>query len=369
MVEKINFNTQDQMTKTSSNNLTGFNRLNLDIVQDSRELDGNFPQNVDLKFLFWNHAYLSKPLHEGRNDIYRIAEHLDNTDILAMEVAGSATDEDKERGVETVDRELDLLNKYNKSDKQKKFANFFEETGLKNCSNILSMALFLSLDLRNKGVEKLPLFVPIDIWKDGAIDTNKMIQKSHIQTFEERAQTDAAFFRYRERTALKQLNNYAVKLSKDGKKHQISILYGANHTLLSVAAQILGAPVERVFLDPPLLDAVSMAERSIRLNHGNLRKDEIDTYEKACKLGVYLGSEALRLGVINDEKTVPTIVALETLCLRSIQKSLTPSQDDRFKQEMDKFRAYEAKNPKLFNKKKVKNAISELFALAYEIIP
>lgn len=264
-------------------------RAQLDIVQDCSDLRGTFPQNVELKFVYWRHGPANNDVANIVYNALRVAPHFTEADYIAMECAliahASAEDQYKEYSIIN-----DVLQGRTQGQ------STAELYGDMPTSTAFTEAVTIAKILKTLGREQAPIFFPVDV-----MESVSPIQIDYSKGYDltEAVVEDTADMRRREEVTIRQLHEQATKISADGKPHQIAVLYGVAHTALSVAASELGAPTKRVFVDKPWKFVNMLVERKLRYQPAESLEIEFEQAEQSRLEGLRLGTLAVNLGTID----------------------------------------------------------------------
>ena len=184
----------------------------LDIVRDCADLEGLFPDNVELDFIFWTHGDEDDP--PSTTDIRYIARQLKGVDAVGVEVA---------------------------------------EVGTGVLADGESAKAF---------TEKVFGLFPVDTYAEVEPNDEPSLLINYMDH-----PSDKTLFpwvtnkRHREATVLRQIQERATILASDKGNHRVAILMGSTHSLVSVAAKALGAPTKRTLLDNPVAHVQEIIER------------------------------------------------------------------------------------------------------------
>jgi hypothetical protein len=257
-------------------------RQRLDIVRDCSDLRGTFPQNVELKFIYWTHGAPPKDKEAALADSQRLVPHLMDADRVGFEIAATAHKSKKD-----VAKEFNIINDIvsGRSPQKRTYDEFYK--GFLMTTAIDSAEAVTQL-LKEGGRTKPPVFFPFDVcepWDTERVST----ATSTLGEIGEAAKSLAAECRWREGTTLRQLHQLAKKLGHDGKQHQIAVLYGSAHSLTSVAARELGAKTSRVFVDKYADTPTSTLAKYMRFHEGEDFSVQTAEADQAKQLGNLLG--------------------------------------------------------------------------------
>jgi len=306
-------------------------QYNLDLVKDCADLAGMFPKNVELKFIYWTHGSATDKI-SSYDKMNRIAPHVEAADRIAFEIAASEGPDP----AKNVPREFRLMNDAIASTYQVK--RMSEACRTLKPTSTLAFGLALARCLRDRGVRKVPRMIPIDSFGTTTIEAMQEAKANRVDSpFPERVRLEGVWMRERENIVIRQLHAYAQHLGRDRKPHQIAIIYGSSHSLVSVATRTLGAPTSRVFLDESIITIGDYAERYLRFNEGG--KDiavelNIATQISSRCFDITYLAERLKLEKMHKpaqiDKLLSTTHDLETLCLRAVKRTLTARQQHEF---------------------------------------
>jgi len=339
-----------------------FNRKNLDIVQDCMDLDGKFPQKVELKFILWNHGDQFDPNDDNLYELRHLAEYFVGADIVALEVAHIIGGDNYD-----LQADYDDLNNYNSGVITKE--EFYSK--VKKGTFISDVALATSVELKGSGL-KLPKFVAVDAWReDQGRDKESLLNDMYSivdLSYKERMNKGSEEFRRREAITVRQLHQLAEGLSIDGNDHTIAVLYGAAHSLLAVGLQSLGAPVNRVFLAKP---PTHIEHQAIRKNRfGSMTEEDVNYYEMVNDRVLSMISMGRRLGLFKGDKgegdnsPLNVFNSLEALCFGGLQKTLSLNRQKEFEKELAVIEPYLGKKPSHSSKKKIIGSLRQLINLS-----
>lgn len=317
----------------------------LDLVRDCSDLDGTFPANVDLKFIYWRHGqraqdYATENVQMDTNAV-KLAPHLLDADVIGTEVHSSAHE-----SPEGVYAEFEIINKmisgmvrHNTSDPTQVFTQRQIRNMYKNvCQTYYSheCVKLATAIWAHTGIKELQFF-PFDKMspKTRAVD-DKPANKSDAaatngkepSNLEEYLLNELVDYRDRESLALRQIHTEATDLAEDEKPHKMAIIYGAMHTPVSVAARQLGANVERVFLDGTPNIVSWLIVRQLRYAQDPKEiKSIIDQGEKAIGEGILIMKIAESSGNPPDPKNRAKIANdVESFAYRAVRGKLPARQ-------------------------------------------
>lgn len=344
-------------------NQLGLDPGSLDIVRDCADLQGAFPPNVELKFVYWTHgSSTEKRASDDTEDARKLARHIKGADVVALELFTT--------NPELVDpqKQIDFINAFNRGDVDMDDHRSYLGGEL---SYVGLLPLLLSRALKANGATKMPEFSLVDIWEQMRPRLEDEADRKYKLPFRELAEEEVELNREREATTLRQLHGKATRLASDGKKHQIAVIYGASHTLLAVATRALGAPTKRVFEDRYRPNVLDIFERKLRFMTDSEKADFDETdYERAFNSGARLAMLGQRSRVISREGLFESAGDLELLCLRAITNSLTGSQRVTFEKQSKPLVPYLQANAKIGKfsgrDRDAKKAFRQLISLAAE---
>jgi hypothetical protein len=323
------------------------------------DLRGTFPPTVELKFVYWVHG-MDNGGEPPDVKMARIAPHVIMADRIAFEVASA----ESKNPAYDVPHEFSVINDILSRKGNK--ATIGDYYGDSVVSTIFADSWFLAQHLRDMGrTQPLQLF-PVDVFaeKFEEPDTSE-------SDFRGAAEQEAADNRHREVTVLRQLQQQANLLARDGGQRQIAIIYGAGHSLVSVAARELGAPVSRVFVDKPFKRVKSYATRELRfagVAEQDVKLRNIERADKAVARVFYLATQLKLKGLHNNISLQGTqkLWDVGMLWARFEDRKLTTAQAYKTQQLISGISEYliNYSQPSITDKRATKNTLKQLFALA-----
>lgn len=339
----------------------------LDIVRDNHELSGRFPQNVELGFVYHDHGAKNDwATARGLEIAEKAAPFLIDSDVVAIETPVIPKPFD-------ANEEADFVNLHNTDgivDLRAAFERSINLDGEERTT--LPIKLIALTEAMKKLGASIPKFVPVDVWADRSAGWPRL-----IRDIREDAEYNTSLDRYRESTTLKQLHRVAVDLASDGQQHKIAVLYGSNHTYLSVAARILGAPTSRVFVDDPMIKNTRAALARVIRYTPEEERDQIPYDEYALAENINLGVENLVLNTSKKlaksdvgERVRSKIEELEIglgfIMLRAIQDKLTSTKQKEFEENFAVISPYLVgmRKPGFRSNKKLVRTLSKLLDLS-----
>jgi hypothetical protein len=338
----------------------------LDIVGDCGNLKGKFPSNVAIKFIFWSHGTLA----DGNNytaNAARLAPHCLQADLIAQELAytAHATPQD-------VQHEYRLINDCVAG--RNKHKTLKEIYGDLSVTQALGSCLGLATAMTQLGRTKPARFVGIDEMRhDNSLHD---MSSGGVPDFQGDSVHFAALLRRREAIAIRQLYDQAHQLGADGRPHQIAIIYGAQHTAVSVATRRLGATTSRVFVDKPLFEVSVQLARALRYKPETAVAPEYGPATAAIDQGSLILALAQQLGLTETDQATKTRVdatchtKLGLLCLRATKGLLTKPDRLAFKAGLDAVEPFLAgsKRIPLTKRRAVKRAVQQVIKLSENLV-
>jgi hypothetical protein len=297
----------------------------MDLIRECADLQGTFPENVELKFVFWTHE-TAEDIETSSEKMTRVAPHFLDADLICLEI----TESPQANPAKDVSTEFDIVNRYiHGLIDRDELSQEYHEQGIW-VTNAYTHATVVADALETMDASKKPLFGPIDIYAD---QDYVQFMDAEIKTYEEFVARHVAETLYRESTVLRQLNIYANYLARDTKAQQIAVLYGARHSLIAAAARVLGAPTSRVFVNKPMVSPHNYLTSRLRFEIDEQTKQiETKKAQKAYNMSCVIPTEPLIPNLPENEGRLPPILAAKTrgefgmLCLRSLQGTLTGAQ-------------------------------------------
>jgi hypothetical protein len=216
----------------------------LDIVRDCADLAGTFPRNVEFAFVHWRHA------DELGDDIdwlaTNIAPHLLGAHTIALETGGTNAPDPND-----IPEEMAIINRWIARGPSRTDGELVAAYGGKTSWKLVPVLNLLGA-LTKAGASHCPYFTVVDEYWCNADEKQKHLNAlSELEALES-AEIQAADNRRREAITLRQLNELARSLGGQASaRMRIGVLYGSDHTNLSIATHALGAPTSRVFVFPP----------------------------------------------------------------------------------------------------------------------
>jgi|GEM_PF-6688596 len=296
-------------------------RQRLDIVQACQDLIGQFPENIYLDFVYWEHGSPDDGEPEQAKAV-RLIPHLRLCDIVGLEVG--------DVGLKLPNPDVDVPALFERTNYHFRYGSklFLQKYGV--TSQVHHRAFVLGEQLRASGIKRVPTFVPLDVFDI----KGKLPADFTNATFNVRAYLghSAATMSIREETAIRQLHTQAREIAADGQEHHIGIVYGANHSLLSVATQALGAQTTRAFVDKPYITPTEYAERMLRFSTNDGEREEII---QKTEHALYFANRVVLFArdaglIVPSEKLAhssPEIVALNKLGLLAMSVDRMPLQE------------------------------------------
>lgn len=338
----------------------------LDIVRDCADLNGQFPENVELKFVYWEHGEFDGKTGESNGTPYKkVSQQLLESDYVAMEVAEITFDVDDADGF--MIRQFDILNEW--VDGRRKADTIQELYGGGVVSSTAWIAATFATDVMETTGRRPPYFVPVDAYANPVkiLNTDKDVELSIEDII-----LCVAEDRQREAVTVRQLHNYAHQLASDGKNHQIAVIYGTSHSHLSVGMRTLGAPVKRVVVgkidNNPYAELARILRytddevaitRELEIARGSLR--DATNFTRLCK---NLGTAS-----VNGQLEEVYSPEFEWLFYRAAKNTLTPKDQKAFNEQLAVILPHldSEKRPKRSKRKSSKKASLELINLAFKI--
>lgn len=335
-------------------------RCRLDILQDCADLQGTFPKNVELKFIYWEHG--GEDDGETPEDkASRLAAHCMSADRIGCEVATTFRSDPRE-----VQQEYKIINDIIAGRKPNKTID--EMYGkLEGASSSLFFSLALDRAMKARGRRKSPKFFPFDKF-EFIQDVEKDVILDGLSA---KAQHRVAGIRDRENHALRQLFYQAKMLGRDGRQHQIAVIYGAYHTPVSVAARELGANTTRIFVDKPSFSVNISLERELRYQNLDELNPPVNAYESAERIGFLMRTIAADMG-IKQKKGLDQpshFSTLGALVLKDFRGVLLPEDKKNFNsncQVIEPYLPYGTRVP-ILKRRVVKKALRQLVTLAEKL--
>lgn len=233
----------------------------LDIVRDCADLEGLFPDNVELDFIFWTHGDEDDP--PSTTDIRYIARQLKGVDAVGVEVAevGTGVLADGESAKAFTEKVFGLANLVFRDSASDDELNQYMRTS--GAASSLTLTDFHD-ELIQAGLaaNEMPEFFPVDTYAEVEPNDEPSLLINYMDH-----PSDKTLFpwvtnkRHREATVLRQIQERATILASDKGNHRVAILMGSTHSLVSVAAKALGAPTKRTLLDNPVAHVQEIIER------------------------------------------------------------------------------------------------------------
>jgi len=330
----------------------------LDIVRDCADLAGEFPANVTLRFIYWDHGGLmmGASMDEIRTYTEPLVEPIIGADVVAHEIAWITGIDDAfkksftrqfnveyttKNYVETI---LELTNRFI----QCKSVSADDDLWLmEHFGSMINYGPFmLARQLLERG-QPMPHFIGVDAYEvqsdDCATDEHPLIEAMIKGEQGDEAMFAASTIMIREREALvlRQLHRAAEALAQDGQQHIIAVIQGCEHTFTSIAAQKLGAPIERKFLDRPLVIPFHLLLRDLRMSGKDFDRtsegmlSELDiTMLKVHSFFIHQRRQVQQLLVpdqdVEVEETRASFQSESSVVIRLLQGKLTPDQEAIF---------------------------------------
>lgn len=335
-------------------------KYNLDTVRDCIDLQGTFPENVELKFVLWSHGTYDGAQWNGQDDLELLAAHLEDADWVALETVNAEND------LATWERVARESMTVNECFAGKRSGTMKEIVDSDTVTTFAETALSLGDSIYTR-TGKVPFFFPVDNF-----DNSIMLQLSKYESGTVASRIPFAIdMRHREALTLRQLHSHAMDLSVDGQAHQIGVVYGAMHSLLPVAARTLGAPVSRVFVSKQTPEVTDTLSHIIRFSLDEEQKlNEVNLAEKAIRAATVTGLLLAKLRILpaNVDGLIDAR-PLSWLFYRDIKNTLPPRESKLLIDSVETLSPAKNVDKKMgpLKKRKLQLAGKKLIDLAFEV--
>ena len=239
---------------------------NLDIVRDCSDLAGTFPDNVEIKFVLWQHGqYLrdedGKPYKTG-DPLTSLVPHLIGADIVAKEMAVTDFADSKRETEENFDVVNEII------DGRRRGGTIRELLGEEYARSTISYDLIhLWEGIAKAGATKPTYFTAVDSYGGEVPEPDwATLAATTMVTGVDYALELNKYHRQREALVLRQLNLLANAMAEDGQPHVLAAVFGTMHDTLPIATRTLGAKTSKVYVSGALRDPDSYLRKMLRFS-------------------------------------------------------------------------------------------------------